>query len=328
MMNVYPIVRKSSVKAVFFSALFLFLLSGCSALTGIPGHGGGKRFAVEQELVSAATRAAIKQLDLSAIAGKKVNIYVNAISDTGAGNIVGGKFSLISQLHGDYVQSPTVKERYVYPRYDSNSITKNSSMSALGKVRSRSTQTTSTNTMLSAPVLKKSQEEGGRVTAQMGVEYKGIGAYRNSEELSSDDIQYLSGLLQAYLFLQGVQVVPPSEAEVDVYITVDVFGTIYTRVDWLLANNEILRAKTSMEVFAVETASGKVVMPPQVADAQAEYNEQYVLWAGPVSIRKSVSSAGPLLTTFVDMGERATSKVENSQQIEPERPFEEYWQKE
>ena len=59
----------------------------------------------------------------------------------------------------------------------------------------------------------------------------------------------------------------------DVYITVDVFGTVYTRVDWFLANNEILRAKTAMEVFAVNTESGLVVMPPQAAVAEAEYNE-------------------------------------------------------
>ena len=63
--------------------LLLLLLSGCGSLTGIPGHGGGKRFAIEQELVAAATRAAIKEIDVSTIRGKKVNLYVNAIGDTG-----------------------------------------------------------------------------------------------------------------------------------------------------------------------------------------------------------------------------------------------------
>ena len=80
------------------SCCLLVFLSGCAAQTGIPGHGGGKRFAVEQELVAAAARSAIKQLDLSSIKGKKVNLYVNTIGDTGAGNLVGGRFSIISQL--------------------------------------------------------------------------------------------------------------------------------------------------------------------------------------------------------------------------------------
>ncbi len=330
-MNRSPATRTSQAKKALplLVGCALFLLSGCSALTGIPGHGGGKRFAVEQELVSAATRSAIKQLDLSAITGKKVNIYVNSISDSGSGNIVGGKFSLVSQLHGDYIQSPTTREKFVYPRYNSESVvtSRTNGRGLTGSNYSSSTQTTTTNTMLGSPSLKKSQEKGGSITAQLGMEYKGIGAYRNSEEISSDDLQYLNGLLQTFLFLQGVQVVPPSEAEIDVYITVDVFGTIYTRVDWLLANNEILRAKTSMEVFAVETASGKIVMSPQSVNAEAEYNEQYVLWAGPLSISKSVSPATPLLTTFIDVDKGKSGVLKNSQDVQPERPFEEFWPK-
>ncbi|RQK04601.1 adhesin, partial [Neisseria meningitidis] len=32
------------------------VLTACGTLTGIPAHGGGKRFAVEQELVAASSR--------------------------------------------------------------------------------------------------------------------------------------------------------------------------------------------------------------------------------------------------------------------------------
>lgn len=95
----------------------LVLLAGCGTLTGLPGHGGGKRFAVEQELVASATRGAIKQIDLSAIRGKKVNLYVNAIGDTGAGNLTGGRFSIASQVRGDYLQAPATTARSVFPEY-------------------------------------------------------------------------------------------------------------------------------------------------------------------------------------------------------------------
>lgn len=275
--------------------LVTLLLSGCGATTGIPGHGGGKRFAVEQELVAAATRAAIKQIDLTPLRGKTVNIYVNAIGDTGAGNLVGGRFSIVSQLRGDYVQTPPVTEQSLYPRYTANS----TSTTTSGSTTSTTSQTT--DTLNQYPSWKQSQQKGSGILAQAGVEYKGLGAYHNSEEITSNDLQYLSALMQTYFFLQGVYIVPPSEAEVDVYITVDVFGTAYTRVDWLLTNNEILRAKTSLEILAVDRSTGSLIMPPQSASTESIYDEQYVLWVGPFNIKKSLKTADPLLTDYTNL---------------------------
>jgi hypothetical protein len=304
-------------------------------LTGIPGHGGGKRFAIEQEMVAAATRGAIKQMDLSLIRGKKVNLFVNAIDDKGTGNLIGGRFSLISQLRGDYYQSPTTTETSVFPRYttttrsrtssrassDSDTTTttesstktesglgssnsegvETSTSSSDGSSTSSSTSTSTTDSTLPYPETKTIEQEGGGGLAQLGVEFKGLGAYHNSEELTANDLQYLSALLQTYLFLEGVIIVPPSEAEIDVYVTVDVFGTVRTRVEWFIANNEILRAKTSFEILAVDHLSGRLVLPPTVAAAEAEYNEQYILWAGPVSVKKTLVKADPLLSDFTDV---------------------------
>lgn len=64
---------KLQVTALILTA---FLLTGCGTLTGIPSHGGGKRFAVEQELVAASSRAAVKDMDLSALQGRKVALYI------------------------------------------------------------------------------------------------------------------------------------------------------------------------------------------------------------------------------------------------------------
>lgn len=279
------------------------LLSGCGALTGIPGHGGGKRFAVEQELVAAATRATIKKIDLTPLRGKKVNLFVNAIGDAGTGNLIGGRFSVVSQLRGDYIQTPPVTEKSTYRRYTSTTTSSSSTESSTGSTESSSTSKTksTTDTVLPSPERTISQQEGTGGEAQLGVEYKGLGTYQNSDEISSDDLQYLSGLLETYLFLQGVHVVPPSEAEVDVYITVDVFGTVRTRVEWFLANNEILRAKTALEVMAIEHNSGTLVMSPQSSSIEAEYNEQYILWMGPVIITKYLHESEPLLTDFTDL---------------------------
>ena len=317
-----------------FIAVLLLFLGGCGALTGLPGHGGGKRFAVEQELVAAATRGAIKQIDLTAIRGKKVNLFVNAIGDTGSGNLVGGRYSVVSQLRGDYIQTPPTVERSTYPRYSSTT-SSNSSTSTSGTTQedqessttttasgtpgstsnsnststgssssgSSTTGTSTTDTVLPLADSKTTRQKGKGGVGQVGIEYKGLGAYQNSEEISSNDLQYLSGLLQTYLFLRGVYVVPPSEAEIDVYVTVDVFGTVRSRVEWFVANNEILRAKTSLEVLAVDHLSGNLVMPPRSAGAEAEYNEQYLLWVGPVLIKQTLQKTKPLLSDFSDFSE-------------------------
>jgi hypothetical protein len=296
-------------------SVYLLLLGGCGSLTGIPGHGGGKRFAVEQELVAAATRATIKKIDLSTIRGKKVNLYVSAIGDVGAGNLFGGRFSLVSQIRGDYIQSPPVVENSTFRRYTSttsNSSTSNSASqsssqdgqnvtSSSTSNNSLSSNVSSTDSVLAIPERKHSQTKGSGSEVQIGLEYKGLGSYKNSEEITSDDLQYLSGLLQTYLFLQGVTVVPPSEAEIDVYVTVDVFGTVRTRIEWFLANNEVLRAKTALEVMAIDHLSGELVMKPQSASVEAEYNEQYILWAGPVKITKYLKKSEPLLSDFTDL---------------------------
>ena len=298
----------------------LVLLAGCGTLTGLPGHGGGKRFAVEQELVASATRGAIKQIDLGAIRGKKVNLYVNAIGDTGAGNLTGGRFSIASQVRGDYLQAPATTARSVFPEYtqstNSSSTTKANATAKNDETTTKNTSNSSTSaqstttSVLNAPERTVTQQEGEGGLAQIGMKHEGLGAYRTSEEITSDDLQYLTALLQTYLFLQGVQVVPPSEAELDLYITVDVFGTVRTRVDWLIANNEILRAKTSLEVMAVNSVDGNLAMAPQTACAEAEYNEQFILWTGPVRIRKSMIKSEPLLSDF-------TSVTDGKNELQP-----------
>jgi len=319
----------------------LFLLSGCGSLTGIPSHGGGKRFAVEQEMVAATTRATIKSIDLTTIRGKKVNLFVNAIGDSGAGNIIGGRFSLVSQIRGDYLQSPVTNEKSIFKRYTSTTTTSSTTNgdsttdtdngSSSSDSSSSTSGTSSTSTLLGYPEEKQTWQEGSGGEIQVGIQYKGLGAYKNSEEISSDDLQYLSGLLETYLFLSGVHIVPPSEADIDVYVTVDVFGTVRTRVEWFIANNEILRAKTALEVMAVDHMDGTLIMPPQSASTEAVYNEQYILWAGPVLVTKFLKKAEPLLVDFTDLKNDNTTTDYHDQDGTISYPFKhqiENWKKE
>ncbi len=326
-------------------------LPGCGAYTGIPAHGGGKRFAIEQELVSASSHGALKQIDLSKLKGKKVQLFINAIGDIGAGNLTGGRMSMVSQVQGDYIQAPpTITRNTEFPGFttttDSSSTTNNSSGSTTSGTTSTSpasstitseksnsvTNTTESSTtngsststsVLAYPGLTTSRQQGSGGSIQAGIQYQGLGDYHNSETLfGSSDLQYLAALLQTYLFLKGVHMVPPSEADIDIYVSVNVFGTVRTRVDWLLANNEILQARTALEIMAVDRKTGKIVMPPQDVGAEAEYNEQYLIWVGPFWARKFMNKTEPPLCDFADLSDGKSHRKVSKEEDEPiEYPF-------
>lgn len=84
----------------------IFALASCGTLTGIPGHGGGKRFSEEQRLVSASIRGSLEAIDISSLRGKRVALVFSLISDEGAGNILGGRASLQALLTGASLISP------------------------------------------------------------------------------------------------------------------------------------------------------------------------------------------------------------------------------
>ena len=90
----------------FAAALSILALSACGTLTGIPSHGGGKRFTEEQRLVSSSIRLAVKQIDFKALRGKRVAIIFGLIADEGGGNIVGGRASITSILTQSQVNVP------------------------------------------------------------------------------------------------------------------------------------------------------------------------------------------------------------------------------
>lgn len=67
------------------------ILSGCGTYSPIPSHGGGKRFAVEQELVSAVMRGAIADIPVEKLENKKVLFETTIVNDEGGGYISGGR---------------------------------------------------------------------------------------------------------------------------------------------------------------------------------------------------------------------------------------------
>ncbi|KAA3623273.1 MAG: adhesin [Proteobacteria bacterium] len=319
----------------FLLALVLLFMAGCGTLRGIPSHGGGKRFSIEQELVSATVRAAAKGLDVSAIRGRRAAIFIAAIGDTGAGNLVGGRLSLGALLRGQSINSPVTEEVNEYPVFDTTSVSSTQSSdrgsSRTGASSSDSAVTTSgatttttvgesesssktstnssgssrtvttTRSVLNAPERKITRTNDGGHDLSVSAGYAGIGGFDNSLVVVPRDSQFLNAIIQNYMVLKGVAVVAPDAAEVDVYITVDVFGTNRSRTDWLFANSESLKAKTAFELSAIERASGRVLISPQVSSYEAEYVEKFALWMGPYRTGKQVRKAGGLMVDFSDV---------------------------
>lgn len=79
--------------ARLFILASLFSLTACGTLTGIPSHGGGKRFATEQRLVSASIRSSLKELDISGLKGMRAALVFDLVADEGGGNLSGGRWS-------------------------------------------------------------------------------------------------------------------------------------------------------------------------------------------------------------------------------------------
>lgn len=281
-----------SKSPLLLSAIALLSLSACGTITGIPSHGGGKRYAIEQELVSASTRASFKDIDISALKGKKVAVFVVSMGDQGAGNLFGGRYSITGALRGDYVVTPESVTHSNYPVLDTQSTTTTSS---------GATTTTTIQNALNAPERSDTRQQGFQTSSGLAIGGSTPSDYRNSEFLSNDDFRFLQFLLRESLTLRGIEVVEASQADVNMLVAVDVFGTIRSREDYQLYNAESLIAKTALEVSAVDARTGSIVMKAVNTGFESEYKEKYLLWMGPIDTEKTIKRSEPLLVNFSDL---------------------------
>lgn len=82
----------------FFFLLLAIFLQSCGTYTPIPSHGGGKRFAIEQIIVSATARETIANIPLDDLKNKRVSVEISLIHDEGGGAISGGRNYLSNSL--------------------------------------------------------------------------------------------------------------------------------------------------------------------------------------------------------------------------------------
>ncbi len=289
---------------ILLSALSLsaLLLTGCGTLTGLPAHGGGKRFAVEQELVAASSRAAVKEMDLSALQGRKVALYVSTMGDQGSGSLTGGRYSVDALIRGGYQNNPDSSTQYSYPSYDTTATTSADSLSSV---------TTSTS-VLNAPASALSKNSGRKGERSIGLAVNGTGDYRNETLITNPrDVSFLTNLVQTVFYLRGIEVVPPQYADTDVFVTVDVFGTIRSRTELHVYNAETLKAQTKLEYFAVDRNSRKLLIKPTAAAYESQYKEKYALWTGPFKVSKTVKASDGLMVDFSDITPYGSTTAQN-----------------
>ena len=292
------------IPTVLLVLTMIMTLNACGTLTGIPSHGGGKRFAVEQEMISAAARAAAKDLDLSTLVGRKVALFVTVIGDEGSGTLTGGRYTLDALVRGDYTNSPTQTVMSTYPVVSTTATTNSGGI----------VTTTTADSALNAPNRSETETRGGGQNASVGVRLGGTGDYRNETLISNPrDVTYLTNLLQTVFFLRGIEVVPPTLADTDVFVTVDVFGTIRSRTELHLANQERLIAVTKFEAFGVDRKTRALVMPPRVSAYEAKYEEQFALWIGPFKVSKDLSKSSALLVDFSDVQRYGSAHVRGTE---------------
>ncbi|MDL2268618.1 hypothetical protein LJC41_01380 [Desulfosarcina sp. OttesenSCG-928-G17] len=279
-------------------ATFLFLLTtilfltGCGTLTGIPSHGGGKRFAIEQELISASARSALKDLNIEPLMGKRVALFVTVIGDEGSGNLAGGRYTIDALVRGEYVNTPTTTTKSNYPVIPITAVTTSGDVASV----------TQADTALNSPLKTKTETEGGGFSGAGGLHIGGQGNYQNETLITNPrDVTFLTNLIQTIFFLRGVDVVPPNMADTDVFVTVDVFGTIRNRTEWNILNQERLIASTKLEIFGVDRETKTIILSPRVSAFEAKYEERFALWVGPYKTEKNIKRSAPLLVDFSDV---------------------------
>jgi hypothetical protein len=287
------------VERIALVAVLPLMLSSCVTFMGLPGHGGGKRLDIEQELVSATARAVARDLDVTPLVGKKCALYLVAIGDQGAGNFVGGQYDISAVLGGSYMSAPmaTSSTNNVYP-VTTTTTTRTTSDSFNDTMAEN---TTIQNALNSPTTATTTSSQNGTSHSRGGeLRFSASPTYRSEAFINAGDVQFLNAIVHEAFFLKGVRIVPAHEADVNVYITVDIFGTRRTQDQFYLVKNDNLLAKTALEVTAVDRA-GTVIMAPRVSSFEAEYREKYFLWMGPFSITKGLRRSDALLADFTGM---------------------------
>ncbi|WP_326491065.1 hypothetical protein [Hydrogenophaga sp. NFH-34] len=164
-----------------------------------------------------------------------------------------------------------------------------------------------------APTESTTVTKGTKREHMATLQYRGLGEYQNFP-VPKSDASLLMGLVRNYMLHNGVLPTTPNDpaAEVLVYVTVDIFGTVRSRFDAFIYNKETVKAETSFEIVAFDR-EGRKILDTQVANHEAQYQEHYLMWAGPITTQERVYKGQGLLVDFTDVDGSKTKYNESDE---------------
>lgn len=199
----------------------------------------------------------------------------------------------------------------------SSSTDSHSNTANTGNSRTAGGQSYQREAITPAAVSSITSSQGTRRDNTASLQYRGLGEYHNFP-VPKSDASLLMGLVRNYFLLSGVVPTTPNDpsADVLVYVTVDIFGIVRSRFDAMVYNNETVKAETSFEIMAFDR-EGKNVLRPQQASKEAQYQEHYLMWVGPLETKETVRDGQGLLVNFKDVGLKTSAATTNSRTEAP-----------
>ena len=247
--------------AIVWIIICAFSLSACSSFRGLPSHGGGKRFDEEQRMLAAAIRHSVAKMDLSPLAGKRINIVIRNVETSGSGTTtfaglnslaVGGnrQFVNIDQFRPDVADNPDVA-------FISN-------------------------------------QDDDRRTGTANANFAARNTYRASAFNTAKDVSYLQSVIEMKMHHQGITV-SPNNAEAVLVVLVDVLGSNRSRRDQLLLIRDKLKVSCELTYYAMDANTGDIVFPSKQVGAAAEYALDYIRLTSLNWIQRKVGYSKPIV---------------------------------
>jgi hypothetical protein len=252
---------------IIFPFLLTVLLQGCGSFTPLPSHGGGKRFAIEQQLISAVAKRAILDLPIEDLRGLKGYVNITVIYDEGGGYVNGGRLSASEVLGA-------------------------SAAAARSYLGGDGLYNTTRN---------KSAELAFNVSKAPTNYSKDI-SFNSSD--GRHFVNLASSFLLRNNIMKDPNPETDGPADFIMDVMVDTMGTIWKRTDWGVVNSDSLTAVVSYEyeIIPLKDELKKISKVGNVS-YEAKYQDNYVLWMGPTKsetiIQKSdfaetIGTLGPI----------------------------------
>lgn len=228
-------------------ALCASFLTACATFRGMPAHGGGKRFDEEQRVVTASIRHASQQMDFSKLKKRKVALEVTSLETSGTGQAFYPGLGTVNAYYDWY------KEVNDYNFSDANRATTPQAGSGF---------------------VKDYDSIRDNLRATPNFEFNP--SLKSNNNITRQDVDYLTRVLEMRLRHDGFQVVPLGQAEVYLVVLVDALGTNLSRKDFLVAFDDDLKATCEMTYYAMNPSDQKVVFAAHAVASESRYMERNV----------------------------------------------------